>query len=111
MQQYDIILVDLNPIKGSEQSGIRPCIVLQNNYANSVSRTFVVAILSTVIKRYPHTLIVNPSPLNGLEQTSRIDCLQVRTIDTERIIHKIGSLDPRDHSRLASTLKVAFAME
>ena len=58
MKKYDIVLVDLNPVKGSEQAGIRPCIIIQNDYANSVSKTFVIAIISSVIKIFPHTLIV-----------------------------------------------------
>ena len=64
MQKYDIVLVDLNPVRGSEQSGIRPCIIIQNDYANAVARTFVVAIISTVIKHYPHMIVVDPSPEN-----------------------------------------------
>jgi len=64
MKKYDIILVDLNPVRGSEQSGIRPCIIIQNNYANAVARTFVVAIISTVIKEYPHMIVVDPSLAN-----------------------------------------------
>jgi len=61
MKKYNIILVDLNPVKGSEQAWIRPCIIIQNNYANKVSKTFVIAIISSVIKDYPHTLILDNS--------------------------------------------------
>lgn len=89
MEKYDIILVDLNPVKGSEQAGIRPCIIIQNNFANTYARTFVVAILSSVIKEYPHTYIISPDNENKLTEKSRIDFLQVRTIDRERIIKKI----------------------
>ncbi|MBT4387507.1 type II toxin-antitoxin system PemK/MazF family toxin [Candidatus Woesearchaeota archaeon] len=68
---------------------MRPCIIIQNDFANKVSRTFVVAIISSVIKDYPHTLIVDSSDLNGLEKKSRIDLLQIRTIDKFRIIREI----------------------
>jgi len=108
MNKYDIILVDLNPVKGSEQSWIRPCIVIQNDYVNKVSKTFVVAIISSVIKEYPHTLIINKSMLNWLEKKSRIDLLQVRTIDETRIIKKLWELDFNFRNLLDEKIKIAF---
>ncbi len=63
-QKFDIVIADLNPIKGSEQAGIRPCLVIQNDSANAFAKTFVIAIISSVIKNYPHTLIVEPSVQN-----------------------------------------------
>ena len=109
MNKFDIILVDLNPVKGSEQSGIRPCIILQNNYANKVARTFVIAIISSTLKTYPHTIIVDPSRANNLSNTSRIDLLQIRTIDEERIIKTIGTLDTEKQFEVDTKLRIAFA--
>ncbi len=108
MKQGDIVLVDLNPVKGSEQSGIRPCVIIQNNFANQYARTFVVAILTTVIKQYPHTLIVNPDESNRLSGISRIDLLQVRTVDQSRMVKSIGALNPEDLSKLKLRIRVAF---
>jgi len=108
MKKYDIILVDLNPVKGSEQSGIRPCIIIQNDYANKVANTYVVAILSSVIKDYPHTLIIDSSKINWLTQKSRIDLLQVRTIDETRIIKKFWELDLEFRKLLDEKIKIAF---
>ena len=108
MNKYDIVLVDLNPVKGSEQSWIRPCIIIQNNYANKVSRTFVVAILSSVIKDYPHTLIIDKSQTNWLIQQSRIDLLQIRTVDESRIIKQFWELDLGFRNVLDEKIKIAF---
>jgi len=108
MQKYEIILVDLNPGKWSEQAGIRPCLILQNNYANKVARTFVVAIISSVIKDFPHTLIVNASQNNGLKMKSRIDLLQVRTIDETRIIKSLWILETKLHQICDEKIKIAF---
>ena len=110
MKKYDIILVDLNPVRGSEQAGIRPCIIIQNDYANAVARTYVVAIISSVIKRYPHTLIIEPTEINGLTVESRIDCLQVRTIDEERIVKRLGTLDTTDREDLDEIIRIAFGV-
>jgi len=108
MQKFDILLVDLNPIKWSEQSWIRPCIVLQNNNANRFAKTFVIAIISSVIKEYPHTLIVKPSSINWLKEISRIDLLQVRAIDELRIIKKLWALDENYQSELNTKLLITF---
>ena len=108
MNKFDIILVDLNPVKWSEQAWIRPCIIIQNNFANKVSKTFVVAILSSVIKDYPHTLIVDKSLENWLDKKSRIDLLQVRTIDESRIMKTFWNLDLELHELLDEKIRIAF---
>ena len=86
MGKYDIILVDLDKTKGSEQKGIRPCLVLQNNLANS-SRisTVTVAPITSNIRQYPYSIIIKASPKNKLKQEySRIELSQIRTIDKTR---------------------------
>jgi mRNA interferase MazF len=110
MKKYDIILVDLNPVKGSEQVWVRPCLIIQNDFANTFARTFVVAIVSSVIKEYPHTYIISPDDHNGLTENSRIDFLQVRTIDQERIIRKIGSCAESDRQKIDEVIKRSFAL-
>jgi len=108
MNKYDIVLVDLNPVKWSEQAWIRPCIILQNDFANKFSKTFVVAIISSIIKDYPHTFIIDNSDMNWLQIQSRIDLLQVRTVDKLRIIKKIWELDDVHKNRFNDKIKVAF---
>jgi len=108
MNKYDIVLVDLNPVKWSEQAWIRPCIIIQNDFANKVANTFVVAILSSVIKEYPHTLIIEKSLENRLELKSRIDLLQVRTVDKTRIIKKLWELDFDYRLELDEKIRISF---
>ncbi len=108
MNKFDIILVDLNPVKGSEQSWIRPCIIIQNNFANKYAKTFVIAILFSVIKDYPHTLIIEKSDKNWLEIKSRIDLLQIRTIDETRILKKYWELDYKYRDILDEKIKISF---
>jgi len=110
IRKFDILLVNLNPTKGSEQSGIRPCIVIQNDYANKYVKTFVVSIISSVIKNYPHTLTIDKSKENGLKVKSRIDLLQTRTVDQERIIAKLGFLDHEFREEFNLKIKFAFAV-
>ncbi len=108
MKKYDIVLVDLNPVKWSEQSWIRPCIVIQNDFANKYARTYVVAIISSVIKDYPHTLIIDNSPINWLNTISRIDLLQIRTIDKDRIISHLWELEEKYKNNIDEKMKIAF---
>lgn len=108
MKKYDILLVNLNPTKGSEQRGIRPCLLVQNNFANHYGSTFVVCPISSVIKDYPHTLIVDPTEQNGLKKRSRIDILQIRTIDQTRIHKKIGVLDEVYREIFCEKFRISF---
>jgi len=108
MQKFEIILVNLNPTKWSEQSWIRPCIILQNDYANKVANTFVIAIISSVIKDFPHTLIIESSDENWLDKKSRIDLLQIRTIDKSRIIKSFWFLDEKYRKAFDEKIKISF---
>lgn len=108
MKQFEIIIANLNPVKWSEQSWIRSCIILQNDMANAHSKTFVIAIISSVIKDYPHTLIVEPSKHNWLNEKSRIDLLQIRTIDESRIVKSIWFLDLKYYELINDKIKIAF---
>ncbi len=108
VSKYDIVFVNLNPTKGSEQKGVRPCIIMQNNIANKHAHTYLVATLTSVIKEYPHTIIVKPSSINGLDKKSRIDLLQMRTVDQCRIVEKIGELDEKYKNEMREKLIIAF---
>ena len=111
VKKYDIVLVNLNPTRGSEQRGIRPCLVLQNNEANKRSQTTVIAIFSSVIKYFPHTMVVDPTRHNGLKKKSRLDLLQIRTIDRHRVIKKLGMLDASYRAELRERFEVSFDLE
>jgi len=112
MKKYDIVLVDLNPRHGSEQSGVRPCIVLQNNLVNaSRLQTVTIAPLTSKIKYHTFALIVNPSATNNLEGQSRIEFTQICTIDQDRIVHVLGSLDKKYQAEVKEKLMLFFDMD
>ena len=93
IRKYDIILASLDTTQGSEQRGIRPCMVVQNNRVNELSRTLVVCPFSSNVKAFFFALPVKPSALNGLSVISQLDILQIRTIDKTRMIKNIGRLE------------------
>lgn len=94
IRKYDIVKVDLQGTIGSEQGGIRPVIVLQNNQGNRFSTTTIVAPLTSKIKNLSqstHTLIQS-SDDTGLREDSMLLGEQMRVISSQRIICKIGTV-------------------
>jgi mRNA interferase MazF len=90
----DVVLCDLNPVIGTEQSGIRPAVILQIDRANAVSPHTIMAPFTTKIRRalLPSHVLV-PAGVGGLSQDSVALCEQVRIIDKRRIIKVLGHLD------------------
>ena len=93
MKQRDIWLVDLNPIKGSEQQGVRPVVVVSGNAMNENLGICIVCPLSTKIKKYAGCLLLTKDSLNGLDQDSEVITFQIITISGERFIRKIGEIN------------------
>jgi mRNA interferase MazF len=94
IKRGDIILCDFNPVIGTEQSGIRPAVIIQIDRANAVSPHTIVAPLTSRIRKslLPSHVFV-PIGVANLTQDSVILCEQIRVIDKSRIIRVIGHLD------------------
>lgn len=90
----DILLVDLNPVRGREVSKIRPAIVLSNASINEESPYVIVASLSSQIDRViAFQLLVKKSRANGLDVDSKVMPETIRSIDKLRIVKKLGHLE------------------
>ncbi len=91
----EVWLADLNPTKGSEQSGIRPVIIFQNNTISKFSTTVLTIPITTNLKRakLPTTVIINQGE-GGLDYSSVALCHQLRAIDKSRLTKKLGRLSP-----------------
>jgi mRNA interferase MazF len=94
IKRGDIILCDFNPVIGTEQSGIRPAVIIQIDRANAASPHTIVAPLTSRIRKslLPSHVFV-PIGIANLTQDSVILCEQIRVIDKSRIIRVIGHLD------------------
>jgi mRNA interferase MazF len=94
IKRGDIILCDFNPVIGTEQSGIRPAVIIQIDRANAASQHTIVAPLTSRIRKsiLPSHVFV-PIGIANLTQDSVILCEQIRVIDKSRIIRVIGHLD------------------
>jgi len=91
----EIYLVDWSPGRGSEQAGIRPALIIQNDLGNKFSPTVIVATISTKSKKvYPFHVLIEPEE-SGLPEGSIVKLEQIMTIDKERLIKKVGFLNDK----------------
>ena len=105
----EIYVADLNPYQGSEQGGIRPVVILQNDAGNYFSSTTIVASLpSHVAKKenLPTHVFINSR--EDLEHDSIIMCEQIRTIDKSRLIRCLGRLDEYEVEEVEEALSVSL---
>ncbi|MGH9851711.1 MAG: type II toxin-antitoxin system PemK/MazF family toxin [Blastocatellia bacterium] len=107
----DVVLCDLNPVVGTEQSGIRPVVILQVDRANAVSPHTIIAPFTTRIR---HALLPShafvPAGVGGLTQDSIVLCEQVRVIDKQRIIKVLGHLDNTYLDAIAKALSAILGL-
>jgi mRNA interferase MazF len=104
MKQCEIWLADLNPVKGSEQQGIRPVVVISGNAMNINLGIGIICPLSTKIRNYAGCLVLRKNDYNGLTRDSEIITFQIRTISSERLIRKIGNITPSELEKLKKGL-------
>ena len=95
MRRGDIYYADLGETIGSEQAGVRPVVIVQNNVGNKYSNTVIVIPITSSIKKNLPTHVNISGYKHGLEKDSVILAEQIRTIDKSRLIIKVGSLDKK----------------
>ena len=111
VKRGDIYYADLSPVVGSEQGGVRPVLVVQNDVGNRFSPTVIVsAITSRMEKTKLPTHIEVDARECGLAKDSVVLLEQVRTIDKRRLREKMGTLDVSDMNKVNSALSVSFGL-
>ncbi len=96
-----------NPARGSEQTGIRPALVVQNDIGNEKAATTIVIAISASVKIYPMNILVEP-PEGGLDRPSIIKTSQILTIAKERLVKRIGKLDPSKMEDVDHAIKLSL---
>lgn len=111
-QRGDICIADLNPVEGSEQSGIRPVIIFQNKEINLYSSTTIIIPLTTNLRRaeLPSCVTIHPDE-NNLHEKSVALCHQIRVIDKTRIKKIIGSINSINLFELEATVLFTLGYE
>ena len=112
MKRGEIYLADLSPHTGSEQGGVRPVVIIQNNIGNKHSPTIIVAAITSQTHKFklPTHAEILPNSLNGLTEHSIIICEQIRTIDKLRLKQKLGEIDKQTHIRLNAAIRASLEL-
>ena len=112
VKRGDIFYADLSPVVGSEQGGIRPVLVVQNDVGNKYSPTVIVAaITSQINKAKMPTHIELSCDDYGLSKDSVVLMEQIRTIDKKRLKEKIGHMDEEHTKNIDEALKISFGLD
>ncbi len=106
----EIYYADLNPVVGSEQGGIRPVLILQNEVGNWFSPTVIVAAMTARGGKAHLPTHVPVGTDSGLRRPSLVLAEQVRTIDKSRLLGRVGILTPEEQKQVDRALLISFAL-
>lgn len=106
MKRGEIYYANLDPIVGSEQGGIRPVAILQNDIGNTHSTTTIVAAITSKIKpQIPTHVYIGK--VGTISNDSYVLLEQIRTIDKKRISEFVGTLAPKQMEQINKALKIS----
>lgn len=111
VKRGDVFFADLNPVVGSEQGGMRPVLVIQNDVGNKYSPTVIVAAITSQIEKGKLPTHVEISATeSSLEKDSVILLEQIRTIDKQRLAQKIAHLELEIMERVNEALEISLGL-
>ncbi|MBR1393130.1 MAG: type II toxin-antitoxin system PemK/MazF family toxin [Ruminococcus sp.] len=107
----EIYYADLSPVVGSEQGGLRPVLIIQNDVGNKYSPTVIAAAITSRLEksRMPTHIRVTGSSC-GLSRDSIVLLEQIRTLDKRRLRERMGELDTAAMTAVNSALSVSFGL-
>ena len=111
IKRGDLYYADLSPVVGSEQGGVRPVLIIQNNIGNKYSPTVIIAAITSQINKakLPTHIEISANEY-GLNKDSVILLEQIRTIDKKRIREKIGCLDDNVMLKVDNGLQISLGL-
>ena len=113
VKRGDMFYADLSPVVGSEQGGVRPVLIIQNDMGNKHSPTVIAAAITSQTRKtkLPTHIEIDPAQ-SGLKAESVVLTEQIRTIDKSRLKEKIGHIDDEKIiSKINNALGVSFGLE
>ncbi|MCC5895333.1 MAG: type II toxin-antitoxin system PemK/MazF family toxin [Alkalibacterium sp.] len=110
VKRGDIFYADLSPVVGSEQGGMRPVLIVQNNVGNKYSPTVIVAAITTKIEKGKMPTHVEVSAKQGLEKNSVILLEQIRTIDKQRLRDQVTQLNAETMNLVDDALAISVGL-
>ena len=111
IKRGEIYYADLSPVVGSEQGGVRPVLIIQNDVGNRYSPTVIAAAITSQRDKakLPTHISLNASG-SGLAKDSIILLEQIRTIDKQRLREKMGTLDRHSMGQVDRAIGVSFGL-
>lgn len=110
VKRGDVFLVNFNPVRGSEQAGYRPAVVIQNNVGNRHgSTTIIAAITTSVNKIYPFMVRLSIGE-GGLDQESAVNLAQILIIDGTRLENKLGCLSDEKMAEVDKAIRLSLGL-
>lgn len=111
MKRGDVFYADLSPVVGSEQGGVRPVLIIQNDIGNRFSPTVIVAAITAQIQKAKlPTHVEIEAKTHGMERDSVILLEQIRTIDKQRLTDKITHLDDETMRKVDDALQISVGL-
>ncbi len=110
IRRGDIYYADLSPVVGSEQGGVRPVLILQNNVGNQHSPTVIAAAITGSPKKLLPTHVAIGC-VGGLYKGSFVLLEQIRTIDKRRLWEYAGSIDDRKMDEINTALSISVGLD
>lgn len=111
VKRGDVFYADLSPVVGSEQGGVRPVLVIQNDIGNKYSPTIIIAAITSQINKakLPTHIEIKASEY-GLSKDSVVLLEQIRTIDKKRLREKIGRFNDEMMDKVDECLKISLGL-
>jgi mRNA interferase MazF len=111
VKRGDVFFADLSPVVGSEQGGIRPVLIIQNDIGNRFSPTVIVAAITAQIQKAKlPTHVEIDAEVHGFDRDSVILLEQIRTIDKQRLTDKITHLDEETMRKVDDALQISVGL-
>ena len=103
-------MASFSPGRGSEQQGVRPALVIQNDVGNQYAATTIVAAITSTIKPYPVTIVLEKGEA-GLRQRSMINLAQILTLDMSRLQRRLGIVSPECMAKVEDAIRVSLDVQ
>lgn len=108
IKRGELYYADLSPVVGSEQGGIRPVLIVQNDVGNRYSPTVIAAAVTSKLDKTKLPTHIPLSPSSGLERESVCLLEQIRTLDKTRLRERIGALNEDTMKRVNQALLISL---
>ncbi len=110
IKRGEIYWVDWNPGRGSEQSGLRPALVIQNDIGNKYSPTTIVAALTSAVERSYPFLVKVTTKESGLPKDSTVNLAAIMTVDKTRLTDRCGELSEAKMAEVNEAIKASLGL-